>query len=131
MVFIGHELTFDQPHPYEIRVGGVIDDCWSGRLGGMSIHTESTNAQTRITVLVGEIQDEAALNGVLTTLYRLGLPLLSVRPIQAEQNLSIVSGVAQPSDELPEANAHGFVVWVTVDEPFNEGREVVDDGPCG
>jgi hypothetical protein len=64
---------------YEIRVGGVVDDSWSGRLGGMQINTERNAARAPVTVLTGELQDQAALNGVLATLYALGLPLLSVR----------------------------------------------------
>jgi hypothetical protein len=64
---------------YEIRVEGIVDESWSARLGGMRISTESAGAWPPVTVLTGEIQDQAALNGILSTLYSLGLSLLSVR----------------------------------------------------
>jgi hypothetical protein len=74
-----YDLSLDQPTLYEIRVGGVVDDSWSGRLGGMHISTERADAREPVTVLAGEIEDQAALNGILTTLYGLGLRLLSVK----------------------------------------------------
>ncbi len=63
----------------EIRALGGLDESWSARLRGMSITVQRDDAHAPVTVLRGELPDAAALNGVLTTLYSLGLSLVSVQ----------------------------------------------------
>lgn len=63
---------------YRIRVVGGLDTGWSDRLAGMAIETVVVGGRTRITTLSGNVMDQAALTGVLNTLYELHLPLLSV-----------------------------------------------------
>jgi len=70
-------LSLIAPGTYTIRVQGPLDATWSDRLGGMRI-TVNGNGRRAVTVLVGRLADQAALMGVLNTLYELGLPLLSV-----------------------------------------------------
>ena len=53
---------------------GVVPESWTDRLGGMGIVSVSSGATT----LEGWLPDQAALNGVLDTLYQLHLPLLEV-----------------------------------------------------
>jgi hypothetical protein len=68
---------------YEIRAKGALDEGWSPRLNGLEISVDSSEPGHPVTVLTGDLEDEAALNGVLRTLYALGLALLSVqsRPV--------------------------------------------------
>ena len=47
-------------------------------MNGVAISVKSMPDKTSITELTGEFQDQAAVSGVLNTLYDLGLPLLSV-----------------------------------------------------
>jgi hypothetical protein len=70
-------MTLDRPAGYEIRVQGYVRDDWSDSLGDLSIGIETDRPP--ITVLRGTVADQAALQGLLTSLYSLGLPLLSVR----------------------------------------------------
>jgi hypothetical protein len=63
---------------YQIRVIGQIDENWATRLGGLTIITTKEVDQQVITSLQGDLVDQAALFGVLMTLYDLRLPLLSV-----------------------------------------------------
>jgi hypothetical protein len=44
----------------------------------MTVETAVVGGRTRITTLTGNVMDQAALTGVLNTLYELHLPLLSV-----------------------------------------------------
>jgi len=44
----------------------------------MAITSTPTKAKLPVTLLVGHLIDQAALSGVLNTLYELHLPLLSV-----------------------------------------------------
>ena len=69
--------TMQGPAKYRIRVRGHLDANWSDRLGGMRI-TESQNPDGDVeTILAGRVADQAALSGVLNTLYELHLPVLS------------------------------------------------------
>ena len=69
----------DSPATYQISVQGWIDPTWSDRLEGMTICLVTADADTPITTLVGEVSDQAALAGVLNTLYELHLLVLSVK----------------------------------------------------
>ena len=53
---------------------GIVPESWVDRLGGMRIVTESSTATT----MEGWLPDEAALKGVLDTLYELRLCLEEV-----------------------------------------------------
>ena len=55
----------------------AIEPDWSEQLGGLNIRVISAGQQTA-TELTGRLPDQAALMSVLTQLYDLGLPLLSV-----------------------------------------------------
>jgi hypothetical protein len=77
--------NFDLPATYQIRVKGCLDDRWSERLGGMEIRSVDQVEGAPETSLVGWLPDQAALSGVLNTLYGLHLPLLSVEMIQVEK----------------------------------------------
>jgi len=77
-------LSFDGPGAYEIRVQGRIPASWSDRLEGMSITLAEPDGEPPETILAGELLDQAALTGVLNTLYDLRLPMLSVKRIDDE-----------------------------------------------
>jgi len=64
----------DKAAVYRIRVQGVIPDDWIDRLGGLQI----TVINSQVVTLEGWLPDQAALAGVLDTLYGLRLPLLEV-----------------------------------------------------
>jgi len=55
-------------------VQGTVPESWIDRLGGMEIVSVTPAA----TMLEGRMTDQAALSGVLDTLYQLRLPLLEV-----------------------------------------------------
>ncbi|WP_404309507.1 hypothetical protein [Neorhodopirellula lusitana] len=63
---------------YRIVVEGELSEEWSGRLGGMRIQTSSTDNQPAVATLSGQVQDQAALMGVLNSLYQLRYKILSV-----------------------------------------------------
>ena len=59
---------------YEIRVKGHLDGRWSEWFGGLAI----ANVEDGDALLSGEIEDQAALHGVLNRVRDLGLPLIAV-----------------------------------------------------
>jgi hypothetical protein len=71
-------LTLGTPATYRIRVQDRLDESWSERLGGLRITTSDQGDQAPVTTLVGIVQDQAALIGIVNSLYDLHLPLLSV-----------------------------------------------------
>jgi hypothetical protein len=68
-----------QPPHYHILVEGALDPQWSECLGGLAISVREGPGQPPLTVLAGPLQDQAALQGVLDTLFMLNLRLLHVQ----------------------------------------------------
>jgi len=66
--------VLDKPAVYRIKVRGVVPESWIDRLGGMQIVAVSSIETT----LEGGLPDQAALKGVLDTLYELRLCLNEV-----------------------------------------------------
>jgi hypothetical protein len=64
------------PSRYEIRLQGRLDPRWATWFDGMTL-----TGEVDTTVLRGPVVDQSALHGILARLRDLGLPLLSVRPI--------------------------------------------------
>lgn len=83
-------LKFEKPATYRIRVTGHIDDSLSGHLGGMIITRAFTADSRPITILVGHVQDQASLSGVLNELYEMHLPLLTVESLSVGANHTTV-----------------------------------------
>lgn len=68
----------DASATYRIHIQGLLDTSWSDRLGGLAIQTEQESDQVPVTKLYGRLLDQAALFGVLNTLYNMHYPLLLV-----------------------------------------------------
>jgi hypothetical protein len=75
----------DQPRRYEIRLRGHLDSRWAARFDGMTLTTTGDGT----TVLEGPVVDQAALHGLLRTLYDVGLPLLSVNEVGTDRHHSL------------------------------------------
>ena len=75
-------IPFDLPATYEIIVQGRVDPTISGILEGMTICQATVEADHPVTTLEGELSDQAALAGVLNTIYELHLPVISVKRLE-------------------------------------------------
>ena len=71
-------LSMKEPAIYRIRVQGRLDAKWSERLEAMNITDLQHSDKGDETILVGRLADQAALAGVMNTLYEQHLPVLSV-----------------------------------------------------
>ena len=67
------------PQWYEIRLRGRLDPRWSARFDGMTLTTGDG-----FTLLSGPVVDQAALHGVLHQLRDIGLFLVSVTQVDAD-----------------------------------------------
>jgi hypothetical protein len=65
-----------EPAIYRIHVCGRLDNSWSDRVGGMQITEIHGSDGKPVTILVGRLPDQAALTGILNSLYELHLPVL-------------------------------------------------------
>ena len=69
------------PFTYEIRLEGIVDSLWAEWFGGMTM----TYMNGTETILIGELQDQTALHGILERIRDLGLNLISVRRVEGNQ----------------------------------------------
>jgi hypothetical protein len=69
----------DQPMYYIIKVRGVLDACWMDWFNGMQLSIEELHDGTFLSVLSGELKDQASLHGKLVKLRDLNLPLVELR----------------------------------------------------
>lgn len=72
---------FDGPAAYQITVRGTISPEWSDRLEGMTINRLTLDDGTIFTILIGALIDQAALSGVLNTLYEMHFTLVTVNKL--------------------------------------------------
>jgi len=81
-------ISFSGPGRYRIEIQGELGPNWSDRLGDMRVFPSSSGNDNKVTAIEGRVSDQAALVGVLNTLYELHLPLLSVHYLhEAETDL--------------------------------------------
>jgi hypothetical protein len=68
----------DQPRVYQIRIGGHLGQEWTDWFEDLTITLEEEGD----TLLTGPVVDQAALYGLLKKVRDLGLPLVSVNPVE-------------------------------------------------
>lgn len=71
----------DEPRVYQIRLAGHLGAQWTAWFDGLTITLEESGA----TLLTGPVVDQAALYGLLKKVRDLGLPLLAVNCVNADQ----------------------------------------------
>jgi hypothetical protein len=70
-----------QPVVYQIRIKGQLDSQWTDWFEGLTITLEEDGD----TLLTGPVIDQAALHGLLKKVRDLGMPLVSVSPVEPGQ----------------------------------------------
>jgi hypothetical protein len=66
---------------YQIRIKGHLGGQWTDWFGGLTITLEDNGD----TLLAGPVVDQAALHGLLKKVRDLGMPLVSVSPVEPGQ----------------------------------------------
>lgn len=74
-------FLFDQPGRYRIFVQGHLSTNWTRRFSDMEITVQESADQKPITILTGEVRDQAALMGMLNTLYDMRCSVLKVEQL--------------------------------------------------
>jgi hypothetical protein len=84
----------NQHQCYEIRLKGHLEDRWAEWFEGLTITREGNGN----TLLTGRVIDQAALHGLLRKVRDLGMPLVSVSPVEPGPPTTLWTGQADPSD---------------------------------
>ena len=71
----------NEPMTYQIRIKGHLGHEWTDWFEGLTITLEDSGD----TLLAGPVVDQAALFGLLKKVRDLGLPLISVSPVEPGQ----------------------------------------------
>ena len=82
---IPREFNLDTPATYRIRVRGRLGRSWANLLNNVQIAPDAETQETKVTTLIGYLPDQAALSGVLNTLYDRQVPLLSVENLDEKK----------------------------------------------
>ncbi len=90
----------DQPPCYEIRLKGHLEARWVEWFEGLTI----TLAEDGDTLLTGPVLDQAALHGLLKKVRDLGLPLVSVSPLEPGPSSTPGTGQADQPDIKSKIN---------------------------
>jgi len=91
-----HASTKDHYEPglYEIRLKGHLGSQWTDWFEGLTITLEDNGD----TLLTGPVIDQAALHGLLKKIRDLGMPLVSVSPVEPGPPTTLGTGQAGQSD---------------------------------
>jgi hypothetical protein len=84
-----HNPIMDITAPYRIRVYGVASERWLSRNWNMTAMTFQRGAGMTTTEMVGKVTDQAALVGLINTLYDLGHVIISIERLTADQMVEI------------------------------------------
>ena len=84
-----------QPVVYQIRLKGHLGSQWTDWFEGLTI----TLKEDGDTFLTGPVVDQAALHGLLKKVRDLGMPLVSVSPVEPGPSTTLGTGQADASDD--------------------------------
>jgi hypothetical protein len=82
------------PVLYQIRIQGHLGSQWTDWFEGLTITLEEDGN----TLLTGPVIDQAALHGLLKKVRDLGMPLVSVSPVQPGPPTTLGTGQADVSN---------------------------------
>lgn len=113
---MSHESKWGQiaaePVRYQIRLSGHLGSHWADRLGGMAITLQPDGD----TLLTGAVIDQAALHGLLKAARDLGMPLVSVHPIELkeEEEMNAVDKIANKTDTKTLLSTLWIIVLISL-----------------
>jgi hypothetical protein len=84
----------DQPASFQIRIKGHLGFEWANWFEGFTITLEDNG----VTLLTGPVVDQAALHGLLKKIRDLGLPLVSLNPLEHDPLITYEPGQTDQSD---------------------------------
>ncbi len=81
--YISERMRITDAHAmYLIRVLGELDSQWLAYFGDISLAVNTRRGESSVTTLCAHSADQAAVLGILNSLYQFGYPLLSFQLVQ-------------------------------------------------
>ena len=77
------KLNMYEPAVFRICIQGELDESWFEYFGAQSVSVEVDKEGGAVTAIISEPLDQAALVGLVNHLNALGIPLISVEPVQS------------------------------------------------
>ena len=104
---MSHELDphadSGRPMAYQIRIAGQLDSRWADWFEGLTITLDGGD-----TLITGPVVDQAALHGLLKRVRDLGMPLVSVSPVESGPPTTLGTGQAGVSDVKSNVGVGGL-----------------------
>jgi hypothetical protein len=92
-----------RPMAYQIRITGQLDARWSDWFEGLTITLDDGD-----TLITGPVVDQATLHGLLKRVRDLGLPLVSVSPVEPGPATTLGTGPAGVADVTSDVGVRGL-----------------------
>src|ERR1035437_3600834 len=92
-----------QPTAYQIRITGQLGSRWADWFEGLTITLDGGD-----TLITGPVVDQAALHGLLKRVRDLGMPLVSVSPVEPGPPTTLGTGLAGGSDVKSNVGVGGL-----------------------
>ena len=92
-----------QPMAYQIRITGQLGSRWADWFEGLTITLDGGD-----TLITGPVVDQAALQGLLKRVRDLGMPLVSVNPVEPDPPTTLGTGQADVADAKSEIGVGGL-----------------------
>ena len=80
------DYSFKKAAVYRIVVQGDIDTEMSERLWGLQVNIDKGNRNKAISTLIGQIDDQSALAGILNTLHEMHMTVIAVNMLSEIEN---------------------------------------------
>ncbi len=89
-----------QPQVYQIRLKGHLGSQWTDWFEDLTITLEEDGH----TLLTGPVVDQAALHGLLKKVRDLGLPLISVNPVESRLSKTSLLQELRGTDQVDQSD---------------------------
>ncbi len=104
-----------RPTAYQIRISGQLDVGWADWFEGLTITLDGDD-----TLITGAVVDQAALHGLLKRVRDLGMPLVSVSPVEAGPPATLGTGQADVADVTSDVGVSGLPASASTTEGDRE-----------
>jgi hypothetical protein len=88
---------------YQIRITGQLDARWADWFDGLTITLDGGD-----TLITGPVVDQAVLHGLLKRVRDLGMPLVSVSPVESGPPTTLGTALARVPDVKSEVGVGGL-----------------------